>query len=42
MPIDKENLRKLDVHAAVMWWGPEVNVLIVIHFKVKISWVGVF
>ena len=39
MPIDKENLRKLDVHVAVMWWGPEVNV---IHLKVKISWVGVF
>lgn len=42
MPIDKENLRKLKVDGAVMWWGPEVNVLIVIHLKVKISWVGVF
>lgn len=36
MSIDKENLRKLDVRVAVMWWGPEVNV---IHLKVKISWV---
>ena len=42
MPIDKEMLRKLEVHVAVTWWGPEVNMVIVIHFKVKVSWVEGF
>lgn len=40
MPIDKEMLRKLEVCVAVTWWGTEVNTVIVIHFKVKVSRVG--
>lgn len=42
MPIDKEMLRKLEVRVAVTWWEPEVNMVIVIHFKVKVSWVEGF
>lgn len=42
MPIDKEMLRKLEVHVAVTWWGDWSQYGHCYSFKVKVSWVGGF